>query len=469
MTLFALPPSGFHKLQEVVEALGQVTLAAPADIEDIGTRLRRVYEQARPRDYADLGRGSLRRLPYALWLDGQPSLPELEPELVQAYWARHLPAALHDPRASKRWLGPLFYTYVHHFDRTGLRAFGHRILMALENAQGPFADLLRKLQTDLRFFVPDEVGLRLGAVLARSRKPMPQTLEGLQLWPGFLEERIAEEGFKGALKLPSTDRQDEATVRRILDWSCASITGGRIQNIHRYPQHRALLADALIQPWYKNSPPESLRSRLLTHFVKHYGDPRHLDTVHQGHHWQGVAEPTIQTVKRWMVGDTLRGFMRLLQLTADDIWRYRERFWMAYYDKGLIEEAWLALGSDAAHAAKRESRTDGWAQYGTLGSGASANQSVLLLRIGHVVFMEWSHNGSLRACLADDPSVPALYQPEYNANELRRVQSLDFHNGMNERNQLAHMGSERGNWQRKARDFIAHHTGAALNDRDILE
>jgi hypothetical protein len=341
--------------------------------------------------------------------------------------------------------------------------------MALEIAQGPFADLLRQFQTEFRFFVPEDVGGRLGAALARSAQPMAQTLESLRLWPGFLDEHIANEAFRGALQLPSSDMQDEATVRRIMEWSRTSMLNGPQQSTHRYPQHRTLLADVLVRPWYQKQPPEALRSQLLTYFVKHYGDPRPLDAVHQGHHWQGVAEPTMQTVKRWMVGDTLRGFMRLLQLTADDIWRHRERFWMAYYDKGLIEEAWLALGSDATREAKRDLRSGEWAQYGTLGNGASANQSMLLLRIGHVVFMEWSHNGSLRACLTDDASAPALYQPEYNANELRRVQSLDFHNGMNERSQLAHMGSERGNWQRKARDFIAHHTGATLNDRDILE
>jgi EH_Signature domain len=466
--MFMLPPVGFHKLREVTESLGQVTLIAPIDIEDIGLRLRHVYAQARAQGYADLRRTTLRRLPYALWLDGQPSLPELEPELVQAYWARHLPEALRGPRTAKRWLGPLFYAYVHHFGRPGLRAFGHRILMALEIAQGPFAELLRKYQTEFRFFVPEEVGLHLGAALAKSREPMAQTLESLQLWPGFLEERIAEESFRGALRLPVTDTQNDATIRRILEWSRNSLPGERLQSITRYPQHRILLADTLVQPWYQGHPPESLRSQLLTHFVKHYGDPRHLDIVHHGHHWQGVAEPTVQTVKRWMVGDTLRGFMRLLQLTADDIWRYRERFWMAYYDKGLIEEAWLALGNDAARAAKRESRADDWAQYGTLGS-AMPNQSVLFLRIGHVVFMEWSHSGSLRACLADDPSAPPLYQPEYNANELRRARSLDFHNGMNEQPQLRHAGSSSGSWQRKARDFITNHTGAALHDRDILE
>jgi hypothetical protein len=467
--MFALLPSGFHTLQQVVETLGQVPLVAPANIEDIGTSLRRIYAQARTQGYTNLGRRALRRLPYAMWLDGHASLPELEPDLVQAYWTRHLPDALRSPQTANRWLKPLFYTYVHRFDHTGLRAFGHRILMALETAPGPFADLLRKFQADFRFFIPEEVGPRLGASLAGSRKPMAKTLEDLRLWSGFLEERIAEEGFKGALRLPATIRQDEATVRRLLEWSRNGVPGRPLQSSQRYPQQRILLADALIQPWYQKLPPESLRGRLLTHFVKHYGDPRRLDAVHQGHHWQGVAEPTVQTVKRWMVGDTLRGFMRLLQLTADDIWRYRERFWMAYYDKGLIEEAWLALGSDAAREAKRNLRSGEWAQYGTLGSGASANQSMLLLRIGHVVFMEWSHNGSLRACLTADASAPALYQPEYNVNDLRRVQSLDFHNGMNERSQLAHMGSERGNWQRKARDFIAHHTGATLNDRDILE
>ena len=85
-----------------------------------------------------------------------------------------------------------------------------------------------------------------------------------------------------------------------------------------------------------------------------------------------------------------------------------------------------------------------------------------------MIFMEWSHNGSLRACAHTDANVPAMYLPEYRGEELREVASYDFHNGQNQRPELRHMNSEGGTWQRKARDFIEKHTGVRLSDKAIL-
>jgi hypothetical protein len=297
---------------------------------------------------------------------------------------------------------------------------------------------------------------------------MRDVLARMKLWAGFLDEPIAQEAFAGAMRAPDDVLSSPPVIDRVKMWSCAEATGIRGSSVLRYPDARVALAEGLVRPWLRGRPSDAVRTGLASFLIRHYGDPRLLSDVHAGHYWQGVSSPTVNTVQRWLVGDTLRGFVRLLQLTADEIWRYRERFWMAYHDQGAVEEAWLALGSNAALRAQYELGKTGWAQYGRLVSGAAADQSVLFLRIGQIVFMEWSHNGSLRACAHDDPHLPAMYQPEYRADELREVISMDFHNGMNERPQLTHAGSDRGTWQRKARDFIADHTGVTLSDQAIL-
>lgn len=467
--MFAPLPAGFSKLEQVIEAMGKIDLVAPKELEDIGVRMRKLYAQARSVGYEGLSRGALRRLPYALWLTGERPLEETDSRLVQAYWDHHLPQALQHPRTAKRWLSPLLYTYCHWFDSrmASFKAFAQRLRFALQLAQGPFSDLMRDFQAQFAWFNPDEVGPRLGRALATDGVPLPQTLERMNLWPGFLDERISSEAFAAVLRLPNNQLEVEAMIQRVLLWSRTG-AGDLPVGLARYPEHRIALAEAMVRPWLQKQPGDAIRNRLLSYFVKHYGDPRMLSDVHQGHYWQGVSQPTINVLRRWMVGDTLRGFMRILQLTADDIWRFRERFWMAYYEKGYVEEAWLVLGSTAAWRAQQEFRHSEWAQYGTLSTGATADQSMLFLRIGHLVFMEWSHNGSLRACEQGDPSAPPLYRKEYNGNELRHVVSMDFHRGMNERPQLAHMNSEGGHWQRKARDFIAAQTGVRLNDKDII-
>jgi len=470
VTVFATLPSGFAKLHEVVEAMGQIALVAPKHIDDIGVRMRKLYARARESGYAGLSRGALRRLPYAMWLKDEPALSELHPELVRSYWAQHLPTAIKQPRTAKRWLGPLLYTYCHGFNRQAseFRQFAQQIVVSLPMAQGPFADVLRRFQVEFRMFTPDDVGGRLGVVIAKNRREIPETLAHLNLWPGFLDERIGAEAFRGALSLPQSELEDEFLIHRLQIWSRTEVGGSRGKTVARYPDHRVALADALISPWHRRQPNDLVRIRLMSFFMQNYGDPRLLSGPHQGHHWQGVSDRSVQTVKRWLVGDTLRGFMGILESTADSIWRYRQKFWMAYYERGHIDEAWLALGSDAARHAQRVFRHTAWAQYGTLGAGAQANQSVLFLRIGHIVFMEWSHNGSLRACVHGDAQASAMYLREYSGHDLRNVESMDFHNGMNQQPQLAHMNSEGGTWQRKARDFIADHTGVRLNDRDIV-
>ncbi|MEK8048124.1 EH signature domain-containing protein [Ideonella margarita] len=468
--MFAPLPTGFQFLQHAAERLGAVELVAPKQMEEIGLRMRKVYERARETGYKHLSKGALRRLPYAIWVDGQPSLDKIEPQLMQLYWDKVLPEALSQPRSSKRWLNPLFYVYCHWFKRLqpGFLLFAQSLNKALSVAKGSMADLLIDLNSRYAWFDPRVVGSRLGAVIVKSTKPIPDVLSSLHLWSGFLDEPIASDAFEGALGSSMVDLTDEAQIAKVLIWSRNDVGGENGAGVARYPEHRVLLAEALVRPWFQRRPPEALKTRLLSYFMRHYGDPRHIGNVNKGHNWQGVSPQVIATLKAWLVGDTLRGFMRILQLTADDIWMYRERFWTAYYDKGVIEEAWVALGSQAAWMARREFAKGDWNQFGALTAGATSDQSVLFLRIGDIVFTEWSHSGSLRATRAGDPQTPRMYLREYSGHDLRSLNSMDFHEGGTQLPQLTHANSAGGTWQRRARDFIAKHTGVRLNDQAII-
>lgn len=468
--MFASLPTGFLRLRQTVENMGQFKAVAPPKVEELGLRMRKIYAQARGQGYQTLSRGAIRRLPYALWVEGHEPLQVTDPALVSTYWEQHLPQALSQARAARRWLAPLFFTYCHAFNRNraDFQLFAQKLRASLGQAQGPFAAWIKGLHQDHRWLVPDEVGGFLGQKLATAHEPLPQLLQQMSLWSGFLEAPLAAEAFAGALRLPNEQLSREPVIERIKGWARMEFSARGKGSIFRYPEHRVLLADGLVRPWLKMAPPDPIRNGLLSFYMKHYGDPRLLSATHQGHHWQGVAPETVTAVRRWLVGDTMRGFMRVLKLTNDQIWPYREKFWMAYYENGAIEEAWFALGSQAGWLAKREFGQQGWSQYGLLTTGAANDQSVLFMRIGHIVFMEWSHNGSLRALRQDDPQLPAMYQSEYSGNEVRQVYSMDFHGGVNTNPQLTHSNSEGGTWQRKARDFIAHHTGVKLNDKAIL-
>ena len=79
--MFTPLPHGFPQLQQAVASMGAYAISAPPDMEDIGRKIWRLVSQARNNGYQEVGLGVIRRLPYALWLDGEPGSGNL-PHLV---------------------------------------------------------------------------------------------------------------------------------------------------------------------------------------------------------------------------------------------------------------------------------------------------------------------------------------------------------------------------------------------------
>ncbi len=461
--MFAVLPSGFPKLQFAVQNLRKISIERPPDVRALGVRLRAQYKSARASGYKSLLMSSMRKIPFAYFMDVQPCLSELESTLVSRYWAEALPAAMRQARRSKRWYSPIFFTYCQqfHLQSSDFRDFASRALSALDlHSDDLYVQRMQRLQKDLSFFQPNRVGPILAIALLESSKTMSQALEANFLWPEFVDTPMGEHTFSCALDLGPRTMMKPDLIDRILKWS-------RNGEQPRYPAQRVQLANALLDPWYGVGAPEATKTQLVNYFVKHYRDPRLLGPGNPGHQWQGVSQKAIDTMRRWLAGDTLRGFMQILERTADSIWRYRQKFWMAYYDAGHIEEAWLVLGDEAALRARQIFTNQPAMTYGRFTGGATAQQSVLLLKMGGLVFSEWSHNGSLRAFYDRNPQAPSLYAKFYNGNELREPVSLDFHDGQNMNPQLTHAASDYGTWQRKARDFINRETGQYLGDKAI--
>lgn len=461
--IFAALPSAFPKLQAMAESMDAVVIAPPPPIEAIGKRLRSAYAISRPDGYRGLAIGQLRKLPYAYWLSPDKPLHEVEALLVQRYWAQDLPNAIKSgARREKRWLTPLFFVYCEAFDPSDewFHDFARRLSAILPNCEGAFAERLMYLQREVSFFSPAKVASRLADALMSHQGHLDDAFESYLLWPQFADTQLGAAVFSEALELDELKFSDWNVIERVLEWS------KRLAAPISKTAYRVKFADALLKPWLRRQPPDKVKTTLVDFFVRVYGDPRMLGN--RQYHWRDVSPQSLSVLMTWLAGDTLRGFMRVLESTADDIWRYRQKFWMAYYNAGHVQEAWLALGYQAGRLAERLKSDQRGLGYGQLEGGALPNHSVLLLKIGHLVFTEWSHNGSLRAFSEDDPNSPGLYQDGYHGDDLRAAVSMDFHDGMNERPQLTHSHSDRGTWQRKARDFIRRETGIHLEDWDIL-
>lgn len=465
-SLFAVLPTSMQALEKVVHAMDKVDVVAPPDVLSIGERLRKTYAEARKDGYVGLPKSALRKLPFAYWVDRLPELPVTDPELVEKYWNHALVEAVQgNPRRAKRWLAPLFYVYCLAFDRDSpsFIDFSQRLNRVLSVSIGAYASKLNEMNAVVSFFNPAAAPSALAkSVFASNAKSLDQIFQDYLLWPGFVDSNLGQAVLKAGLKLPATYIIELATIGLLFTW-----VNRQAAPIHKSPL-RIEFANAVLEAWYRKRPSEALKKILIEFFIKQnsYGDPR-IEGFRQ-YQWQGVSDKALSTILGWLAGDTLRGFMTLLARTADQIWRHRQKFWMAYYDRGYIDEAWLALGPDALHQVRTltaETRAIG---FGRLEGGAANNQSVLLLRIGDLVFTEWSHNGSLRAYWDERPQTPKLYHSTYSGEELRAARSLDFHDGLNMRPELAHHHSDSGTWQRKARDFIRRHTGVHLADGEIV-
>lgn len=461
--IFTPLPQSLPKLEALTRQMDAVAVPRPPVIETIGQRMRKAYAHAKSDGYRSLGLSDFRKLPYAYWLPPEPPLHEIHQTLVQRYWSEVLPAALGSgSRRAKRWFMPLFFTYCECFNPRdgGFMVFAEHLSQNIACADGEVAKRLCDLQREVAFFQPQNVAHQLAAALFNDAANLDQALEARLLWPKFVDTPLGEVVFTEILRFESEKFRDWTTIERVFDWI------SRLDAPISKTSHRVPFANALLLPWASHHAPDNVKAKFVEFFVKTYGDPR--IPGHKYYAWHDVSPQAMKVIHNWLVGDTLRGFIEVLEKTADEIWKFRQKFWLAYYDAGYIQEAWLAFGGHALLIAQRLLPNAQGMGYGRLDSGAAQDQSVLLLKIGNIVFTEWSHNGSLRAYREDDSNVPLLYKASYHGSDLRGAASMDFHEGANMNPELRHMHSSTGSWQRKARDFIRRHTGIHLHDWNII-
>lgn len=224
----------------------------------------------------------------------------------------------------------------------------------------------------------------------------------------------------------------------------------------KYPALRSDVADGLLQSFLAKPAADSLKKRLKDFFIKHYGDIRT-----QKAKWVGVSEEARKVMQQWMVENTLHDFFALLthvaryDSTADRHWEYRKRFWNAYLKKGVIAEAWVALGPTAYYEAKEFLKADKNV-YASL-SGAQSRHSSLILVIDDILITEWSHSGRYRVWNKNYER-PKLYKKSYRRDEL--VTGNDYEGN--------HSSSDTGSWQYTLSTLINDLTGVKVTSREYM-
>ncbi|MET0155204.1 MAG: EH signature domain-containing protein [Rickettsiales bacterium] len=229
----------------------------------------------------------------------------------------------------------------------------------------------------------------------------------------------------------------------------------------RFPVLRASLLEALLLPWKVNVPSLEYQNRLQNLLLQRSGDPR-LRNVRQDK-WRGVSEDALAVLLRWLVGETIKQFFAVIDQVAEPQWQYRRAFWLAYYHKGYIDDAWVVFGKQARlHAVQSFGRSIG---AGSISGGQHfPNHSILILKIGDYIFADWSHKGKCRAWSLNDRNCPKLHRLDYHADDFRKpsMQIVATH----QEDGISHQGSENYRWQIRLAEFIRHNTGITMSQHD---
>lgn len=445
---------------------------APESVADIAGRLRRLLDAVRDQDYAGLSSRDFARLPYALWLEGHAFLGVDHPRMVERYWQVHLPEALRaDVSGHALWLMPLLHTYIHQFSPSdaSFREFAYRLARAMPTSTHSIAMTWSELQKRIQALNPEQAASGFARYFFDTTdRDVATMVAALHLGLGMQKSRLGHAVVEAGLLLPLADRRKEHVALRVL--SAIEHAGIEVTASERW---RIPVADGLLSPWDGTKMPASVSWRTYEFFERHYGavpetQPGQLFSGQPGH-WRGVSEAAIRVMRYWQMGDQIRLFMKLIEKTADEIWRYRQKFWMAYYENNLIDDVRLILGPDAQLMSRAPEFRALAKNFGRL-SGAARNQSVIVFKIGDLILVEGSHNRSLRAFFERDDAINArrFFKNGLVDSVTLNIRSLDFHGGENIKPELPHLHSETGWWQKKARNLIKHHTGANLPEWEIL-
>lgn len=236
---------------------------------------------------------------------------------------------------------------------------------------------------------------------------------------------------------------------RLMQWAGAA---GAL----RYPRAWPDYANALFKPWSKTEPVKAHKALIMEHAMSYAGDPR-INVAR----WRPVKETmgeAYATLVRWLTQASVRQFFDIVDQTMTvrpDMWAERRKFWTQYLDADLISAAWVAFGSDGAALARRAAaRTNdkSLSMFGKLASdpNRSAQHAALIMRIGDLTIVEWSHNGKWNIWSAHDKLQPALFRhstglyPDYDPSELMNAPTA---------------GPHMSRWQHRVAQIIRDQTG----------
>jgi hypothetical protein len=244
---------------------------------------------------------------------------------------------------------------------------------------------------------------------------------------------FAETAFRAACHLVTQMKGQQAVSgqRILIEW--ARDEGGSFG----YPRIWPDFVEASLTPWEVEEPSEAHKSALLGVLERFGGgDPRAVPG-----RWRTVmdqAPSAYAVLMRWLTRASVLQFLDIVDRLMPDyaaklMWSYRRAFWMSYLlsdgSSPGIDAAWVAFGDDGARLAGKIARETGDNSFTAFGKQVdkSAQHAALILRMGDLTIVDWSHNAKYQVWRRGDKGAPELFKKNYWYGELYSAPIQESH------------------------------------------
>ena len=292
---------------------------------------------------------------------------------------------------------------------------------------------------------------RLAVAVLNANTPPLQVLDQAGLGSaGRRRGGLAEAAFKIACR-SIADRRGPSSLphqQRLMAWARDEVAP------LGFPTSWPDYAAALFLPWTAQEPAAEHKAAILDAAIAYAGDPRT-----RVRDWRVVAPEARGVVIRWLTRASVEQFFDIVTETTarPDMWADRRRFWTAYLRADHISAAWVAFGSAGAIRARQAAQRNndaGLSMFGRLasGGGRTPEHAALIMEIGDLIIVEWSHNGRWYAWPKISRDRPQLFRhntrnlPDYAPQELMGAPESGVHH-------------HEGGWKATVAHLIYRHTG----------
>ncbi len=399
----------------------------------------------------ELSRADLRDAAWCIW-DTTPNLAE-DPHVLAAYL--RLVIRLDQVRPYRSLASS--YILGFHPDRPHLHLIGRALAHFAEKAGLPWSVAQRELAIFDPVGVFDTLANIHGGPAVRPAKRLEELRVGTMPRGAGLEIALHRHALE-ALRTAS-NANPLSRLRLVELWATAE--DGTLLD----PSLTSIATDALLLAFRGETPDRDVRDRVIETAFHLVGDPRF-----EPHKWQGNVTAEL-IIRRWLGELSLRMFLDVVsRVSPPEFWQQRRSFWEAVYRASLVDEAWVVLETEGAiFARKTFGEHTAFARFvptaiGGAGADIGRGVAVLMLKIGTLLIVDWSHGGPcLIWDLERETGAPDIYRRAYEATRFRKIprgpETIESHAAQGI---FWHSGSDQFVWQDQVAGYLQDARGIRL-------